>query len=171
MEIKECDDVKNPHYSRMAVIFIDLLGTKNNKEFRSKYYIHRLFHEEAKKNEKRNPEHVVFERRVYSFSDCAYFFYYFKDGKEHSRKDEMKMLQVAMYNTSQSILRILNAGYLVRGGVALGDAFIDELGFFGPAVEEAYKIESEYADVPMVALTPELGNEYCDFEDNETVFD
>lgn len=156
------------NYQRMVVIFVDLLGTKNNTKFENKYRIHRLFHEEARKNEERNPDHTVFDRRVYSFSDCAYFFYYFKDGKNHTDIEEMKMLQVAMYNTSQSLLRILNAGYLVRGGVALGDSFIDELGFFGPAVEEAYKLESEYADVPMVALSCELGQRYCSFEDNET---
>ena len=156
------------HYDRIIAIFIDLLGTKNNREFKNKYHIHRLFHEEAKKNEERNPEYTKFDRKVYSFSDCAYFFYFFRDGEVHSRCDEMKMLQVAMYNTSISILRILNDGYLVRGGVALGDAFIDELGFFGPAVEEAYKLESEYADVPMIALSPELGKEYHDFEESVT---
>lgn len=158
-----------PKYRKMAVIFIDLLGTKNNKRFEDKYYIHRLFHEEAKKNEERNPAYVTFNRCVNSFSDCAYFFYYYKgEDEDHDCEDDMKMLQVAMYNTSISILRILNSGYLVRGGVAFGNAYIDELGFFGPAVEEAYKLESAYADVPMIALSDRLGKEYTMWEDKTT---
>ncbi len=41
-------------YRKMVVIFVDLLGTKNNKRFEDKLLIHRLFHGEAKINEQRN---------------------------------------------------------------------------------------------------------------------
>ena len=54
-------------YEKMVVIFVDLLGTKNN----------RLFHSEVKANENRKHEHVIYDRNVYIFSDCAYFFYYY----------------------------------------------------------------------------------------------
>ena len=155
-------------YRKMVVIFVDLLGTKNNKRFEDKLLIHRLFHGEAKINEQRNLDHVIYDRKVYSFSDCAYFFYYYKDGIEEYRKDDMKLIQIAMYNTTISLLRILNAGYLLRGGITFGDAYFDELGFFGPAVEEAYGLESSYADVPMIALSPQLGKEIYEWEESET---
>lgn len=155
-------------YSKMVVIFVDLLGTKNNKRFEDKFLIHRLFHGEARTNEQRNLNHVIYDRKVYSFSDCAYFFYFYKDGIEDSRKDDMKLIQIAMYNTTISLLRILNAGYLVRGGITFGEAYFDELGFFGPAVEEAYGLECSYADVPMVALSPELGKKFYDWEESQT---
>jgi len=155
-------------YQNMVVIFVDLLGTKNNKKFDDKFLIHRLFHSEARTNEERNLNHVIYDRKVYSFSDCAYFFYYYKDGIEESRKNDMKLIQIAMFNTSVSLLRILNAGYLVRGGIAFGEAYFDELGFFGPAVEEAYGLESNYADVPMIALNPELGKSFCEWEKRDT---
>lgn len=71
-----------------------------------------------------------------------------------------------MYNTSLSLLRIMDAGYLVRGGIAFGDAYFDELGFFGPAVEQAYGLESGYADVPIIALEPKLGKVVSDWEDS-----
>ena len=83
----------------------------------------------------------------------------------------MKLIQIAMYNTSLSLLRILNAGYLVRGGIAFGDAYFDELGFFGPAVEEAYELESHHADVPIVALSPQLGKTFYEWEESETDMD
>lgn len=166
---KGADDMENENmYRKMVVIFVDLLGTKNNKRFEDKFLIHRLFHEEVKTNERRNMGHVIYDRKVYSFSDCAYFFYYYKEGIEDDRKDDMKLIQIAMYNTSISLLRILNAGYLVRGGISFGDAYFDELGFFGPAVEEAYELESGYADVPMVALSPKLGKMFYEWEESET---
>lgn len=155
-------------YNKMVVIFVDLLGTKNNEKFEDKFLIHRLFHGEARTNEQRNLEHVIYDRKVYSFSDCAYFFYYYKEGIEEYRKDDMKLIQIAMSNTTISLLRILNAGYLVRGGIAFGDAYFDELGFFGPAVEEAYGLESSYADVPIMALSPKLGKRFYDWEESET---
>lgn len=152
-------------YRKMVVIFVDLLGTKNNVRFKDKYFIHRLFHEEVKINEERNLSHVIYDRKVYSFSDCVYFLYYYKDGVEENRKDDMKLLQIAMYNTSISLLRVLNAGYLLRGGISFGDAYFDELGFFGPAVEEAYRLESNYADMPIVAISPELGKKFYKWEE------
>ena len=155
-------------YRKMVVIFVDLLGTKNNKNFKDKYLIHRLFHSEAKTNEERNLSYVIYDRKVYSFSDCAYFFYYYKEGVEDSRKNDMKLIQIAMSNTSLSLLRILNAGYLVRGGITFGDAYFDELGFFGPAVEQAYGLECNYADVPIITLNPQLGEKFYEWEKSET---
>lgn len=147
-------------YKDMVVIFVDLLGTQNNSRFEDKLFIHEVFHSEARVNESRNLNHVIYDRKVYSFSDCAYFFYFYKDGIEESRKDDMKLINIAMFNTSISLLRFLNAGYLVRGGVTFGKAYFDELGFFGPAVEEAFRLENNYAKVPIVALDPNLGREF-----------
>ena len=155
-------------YKKMVVIFVDILGTKNNKLFEDKLKIHTLFHSEVKHNEQRNKEYVVYDRKVFSFSDCAYFFYYYKDNIDDNRKDDMKLIQIAMSNTSLSLLRILNAGYLIRGGISFGDAYFDDLGFFGPAVEEAYSLECNYADVPIIALPTDLGKKFYDWEENIT---
>ena len=64
-------------YEKMVVIFVDLLGTKNNKKYDDNLFIHRLFHSEVKANENRKHEHVIYDRNVYIFSDCAYFFYHY----------------------------------------------------------------------------------------------
>ncbi len=76
-----------------------------------------------------------------------------------------------MSNTSVSLLRFLNAGYLVRGGVTFGKAYFDELGFFGPAVEEAFRLESKHANVPIVALDSKLGEEFSVWELSQTSMD
>ena len=158
-------------YKDMVVIFVDLLGTQNNTRFEDKLFIHQVFHSEARENESRNLNHVIYDRKVYSFSDCAYFFYFYKEGVEESRKNNMKLIQTAMFNTTLSLLRILNAGYLVRGGVTFGKAYFDELGFFGPAVEDAYRLESKYAKVPIVALDSKLGEEFNTWELSQTDMD
>lgn len=106
--------------------------------FDEKFAVHRVFHEEVQNNEARkdaNP-HVIYTRTLRSFSDCVFVLYSYKDGIADDRKNDLNLLYIALYNTSLSIIRIMNAGFLVRGGASLGDAFIDELGFFGSAVED-----------------------------------
>ena len=146
-------------YQNAVVIFLDVMGTRENKEFESKLLIHKLFHGEAKTNEKRNHDHVIYDRKVYSFSDCAYVIYYYKDGIDESRKDDAKLFNIALYNTSLSILRIVNSGFLIRGGATFGQVYFDELGFFGPAIEEAYEMESKKALYPRVIVNKKWGRE------------
>lgn len=147
------------NYQKMLVIFIDLLGSQNNQEFDFKYLIHRNFHEELKQNEERqkNLDHVIYNRKIYSFSDCAYIFYYYKEEIEESRKDDNRLIFTALFNTSISILKILQTGNLIRGGIAFGDVFLDEIGFFGPAVDKAYNIESKQAKNPCIMIENSIG--------------
>lgn len=45
---------------------------------------------------------------------------------------------------------------IVRGGIALGDCFIDELMVLGPGLVDAYNLESKVAIYPRVILSPQL---------------
>lgn len=45
---------------------------------------------------------------------------------------------------------------LLRGGIALGDFYIDDLIAFGPVLLDAYQLESETAIYPRVILSPKL---------------
>lgn len=156
-------------YRKMVVIFVDLLGTKNNKRFEDKFLITDFFMEKLKTNEQRKSGIMLYMiEKCIVFLIAHIFSIIIKNGIEEHRKDDMKLIQIAMSNTAISLLRILNAGYLVRGGITFGDAYFDELGFFGPAVEEAYGLESSYADVPMIALSPQLGKKFYEWEEAET---
>ena len=68
----------------MVAIFIDVIGYKNTTGFEKKHELHRLFHEEVAIHARRQLEipHVIYDRKVFGFSDCAYFFFYYKDGIE-----------------------------------------------------------------------------------------
>lgn len=149
------------NYEDMIVIFLDILGSKEMSSFEEKYKIHRIFHESVKQSQdlqdSKEKEHVVYTRKLFSFSDCAYVFYKYKPDVEESRKDLSKLFQVALFNTSLMTLRLLNEGYLVRGGVTYGSAYFDELSFFGPAVEDAYLIESKKAVTPRILIDQRFG--------------
>ncbi|MHB0818209.1 hypothetical protein ACYCFK_07990 [Stutzerimonas stutzeri] len=153
-------------YKKMVSIFVDVIGYKNITDFSTKYELHRLFHEEVAIHAKRQAEipHVIYDRKVFGFSDCAYFFFYYKDNIEDERKNDVNLAYIAAYNVSLTILRLMSKGFLARGGVAFGDVFIDELGFFGPAVERAHEIESKEAILPRLQFDQDLGKSVFEWE-------
>lgn len=154
-------------YQKAAVVFIDILGTRENRNFDDKYFIHKLFHGEARNNENRKHDHVIYDRKVYSFSDCAYFIYYYKEGVDVSAHNDLSLFKTAIYNTSLSILRFMNAGYMIRGGATFGEVYFDDLGCFGPALEEAYELESKYALYPRLLINKEMGKKITSTESAE----
>ena len=153
-------------YKKMVVIFIDVLGSKEITGFTEKYEIHKLFHGSVRESQNRQTGlfHVAYSRKLFSFSDCAYITYFYKDNIDKDRENDRSLLQVALYNTSILITKIASRGYLVRGGVSFGDAFVDDDGCFGPAVEEAYLLESKDAIYPRVLLAKNAGNTQYEYE-------
>jgi len=152
----------------MVVIFLDILGSKEMKSFEEKYRIHEIFHQSIQESQERQytnaKKHVVYDRKLFSFSDCAYIFYKYNVDIKESKKDLDKLLQTALFNTSLITLKLLNEGYLIRGGVTYGEAYYDDMSFFGPAVEEAYLIESQRALTPRVMIDPQYGEKLLKFE-------
>lgn len=153
-------------YQNMIAVFVDVIGYKNTTDFERKYELHRLFHEEVAVHEKRQLAipHVIYDRKVFGFSDCAYFFFYYKDGIEKERKNDIRLAHIAAYNVSLTILLLMSKGYLARGGLAIGNVFIDDLGFFGPAVERAHEIESREAKVPRLQFDCDIGRQVYEWE-------
>lgn len=50
-------------------------------------------------------------------------------------------------------LQMVLSGFFIRGGVAVSEAYIDDLAVYGPALLEAYTGESELARDPRIVLT------------------
>lgn len=155
-------------YQKMAVVFIDILGTKNVTKFNEKYSIHKIFHDEIKLNENRqlSKKQVVYDRKLFSFSDCAYIFYFYKEGTPKEKQDDVELAYVAIQNTCISFLKFISHGFLVRGGMCFDKAYIDDMGFFGPAIKKAYKIESKEAIYPRLMLDKNIGKQLYDTEQN-----
>ncbi|MGH2612804.1 MAG: hypothetical protein ACRDFB_07115, partial [Rhabdochlamydiaceae bacterium] len=51
---------------------------------------------------------------------------------------------------------LINHGILLRGGITIGDVYIDKQTIFGPAFIAAYDIESKLANYPRIVISPEL---------------
>ena len=141
-------------YTDYLVIFIDILGSQNKTDFQESYLINTVFHEEFQSQPNNDMPHTAYQRKVFTFSDCAYIFYQFKEGIEEERKDIGALFKVAMCNCEPIFLRLLKEKILFRGGVYYGDAFVDSNKnmFFGPAVVEAYKLESKIAVHPRIVI-------------------
>ncbi|SHF64854.1 hypothetical protein SAMN02745117_02366 [Lampropedia hyalina DSM 16112] len=144
-------------YKKTVVTFLDILGTKDNQDFESKYKVHRAFHESMRDCQARDREEASYYRKVYSFSDCAYIFHGLRENNDYQTNEEERLIQVALFNTTLTTIRLLSEGYLVRGGISFGDAYLDDLSFFGPAVEEAFILESKKAVTPRILLSDSLG--------------
>lgn len=143
-------------YKPTLAIFIDILGTKDRNDFASKKLIHNIFHSEIKAVEDREKSTMSkrrLKRKVFSFSDCAYILYQFKEEKEEYDLNDLDAVFNGMLNTFIPIKSIMSAGFFIRGGIAFGNGYYDELGCFGPAIEKAYALENfEY---PTINIQPE----------------
>ncbi|NIF78084.1 adenylate/guanylate cyclase domain-containing protein [Paraburkholderia sp. Cy-641] len=155
-------------YEKMVIIFIDIIGSKEITDFEKKYEIHKLFHSSVRESQRRQQSdshsHVAYDRKLFSFSDCAYITYFYKPDIEPERRNTEHLMQVALFNTSILALRLASRGYRVRGGVTFGEAFVDSDGCFGPAVNEAYRLESKVAKFPRILLSSDIGDLQYDFE-------
>lgn len=141
-------------YTKYLVIFVDVLGSQNKTDFQESYLINTVFHEEFQTQPNNDMPHTAYQRKVFTFSDCAYIFYQFKEKIEEERKDIGALFKVAMCNCEPIFLRLLKEKILFRGGVYYGDAYVDSERnmFFGPAVVEAYKLESKVAVHPRIII-------------------
>lgn len=144
----------NKSYSKYLVIFIDILGSQNRDDFEKAYKINSIFHEELEKNNKNDLPHTVYFRKIYTFSDCSYIFYGFKENVPEEKRDEGKLFTTALCNCEPIFLRFIKEKIMFRGGISYGDAYVDpsKSMFFGKAVNRAYQLESNVAIHPRIIV-------------------
>jgi hypothetical protein len=75
-------------------------------------------------------------------------------GGRSRREDGESELGDAFSRLANFQLEMANAGSFVRGAIALGDAYIDDIAVFGSGFMEAYEAESRLARDPRIILTP-----------------
>ncbi|MDE5878742.1 MAG: hypothetical protein K2G99_01755 [Desulfovibrio sp.] len=155
-------------YKEGLVCFIDLLGTKDVRKFATKHALHTAWHTQAHQVEERERLYSgrTLSRKVYSFSDCAYFTYVFKDEIQPERRKPERLFE-AMTTFLPPVQVIMDLGFLVRGGISYGKVFVDNLGLFGPAAEESYILESTIANYPRIIIKEELGKKLFKLEVNQ----
>lgn len=150
-------------YKKGIVIFIDVLGTKEREnDFENSLKINNIFHDTLEDGEKHNDRPIIYQRHVHTFSDCAYIIYDYKKNIEECRKDWGKLVKVALYNTELIIEKFLKNNLISRGGISCGDIYYEEKRslFFGPAINEAYELESKEAIYPRIIVSPKVAQLY-----------
>ena len=141
-------------FHKALVIFIDILGSQNRKDFNELYEINNTFHDLLLDNQKCNKPRVVYKRTIHTFSDCAYIIYDFKDDIPEEKRDLGKLFEVALCNCEPLAIQFLNRNFIFRGGVAYGDVYYEENRniLFGPGINAAYQLESKVAQYPRIAV-------------------
>lgn len=82
-------------------------------------------------------------RNVTTFSDSAVISY---------RGDEHSVLLYLLLDVIHLQLQLGIQGIMIRGGIAYGDCYHDGSVVFGPAMNEAYRLENKVADWPRVVI-------------------
>lgn len=147
-------------YRNALVFFIDILGSQNRTDFDELLDINETFHKGLQQNQNndKNHPHTVYKRTIFTFSDCAYIIYDFKDGIEESRKDLPQLFDIALRNTEPLLVEFLKKGFLCRGGIAYGEVYYESERslFFGPAINRAHNYEEKIARFPRIIMDEEI---------------
>jgi len=143
---KTADFERNPQYEHRLVVFYDILGWRSR--------IERTGNDPPKIGEKRR--HVLVGPRVLTAQTPSPT----SDVRFSAFSDNIVISQ--MVSTAHAIhflatlcsFQIGSAtdGYLIRGGVTVGNLHHDAESVFGPALNRAYYLESEIADVPRIIV-------------------
>jgi hypothetical protein len=94
-----------------------------------------------------NQQEFFKSQRMTQFSDCVVVSY---------RCDERSAAFDLVSEIGFALVRLVELGFLVRGGVAVGDLIHTEHYLFGPAMIEAYELESKCAIYPRVLVSNRL---------------
>jgi len=144
-------------YKKGLVVFVDILGTKNSK-FDDLYNINKIFHKELHRLEERQ---MYCKKFVTSFSDCAYIVYEINDDNEKKDDDNAFYFYIhdSLTDLAYTISTIQINRFMCRGGISYDDLYYDKNNdiIFGPAINEAYKLETE-AIMPRMILNDKLGS-------------
>lgn len=153
---------KNIQYREAIVTFIDILGFKKmllNLDVNGIYDVLRQFHLQHNQNSLSNhKEHGKnYETEVYFFSDSVVRIKYTGDEDLwlNTASDEVITL-------AEIQLNLFKQGILLRGGCTKGMIYSDVHSniLFGPALAEAYKIESELSTYPRIVVSESVWADY-----------
>ena len=86
-------------------------------------------------------------KRVTQFSDSVVVSYAI---------DERSGVFNLLYDVGLCLIRLMDHGFLMRGGIAVGNLLHTETHLFGPAMNDAYLLESKAANYPRVIVQEDL---------------
>lgn len=144
-------------YETRIVAFVDILGFKekidqsvtDEKAYKKIYYalkqiLSRREHIEADTKKGYN----VSDIRVTTFSDSAVISYPLEPGSGN--------LFYILLDLVHLQIDLLQSAFLLRGGITVGKLYHDGAIIYGPAMNDAYALESRYACYPRIIIDQEM---------------
>ena len=148
---------KKINYSSYCIAYLDILGFKNIVRTEEASTIHEIF------SNVRLAKKVISGDRKSSDIFCGIRnktkFYFFSDSivcaipMEEPRAFEMVASNCMLL---QHALWMQGLQVWIRGGITIGDLYCGKSEVFGPALVEAYLLESEVAKYPRIIMTEEI---------------
>jgi hypothetical protein len=141
-------------YKKGLAIYIDILGTKTY-DFCNLYKLNQIFHKELFKLKNKQ---TLCQKFVTSFSDCAYIIYTINEKDECDETAFRLFIHDSLEDLNYIISTFFVNGFMCRGGISYGELYFEENNnfIFGPAINEAYKLETE-AMMPRIIFDDKLG--------------
>lgn len=133
-------------YERRAVLFLDILGFKKLIDDHQEDLILSAL-EMPKELQEKYPFNGKTEMQISAFSDSIVI-------SEVIQENHIGINRLVNY-AGYVWWKFLAKGVLARGGIAVGDLYHKNGILFGPAMNEAYKLESELAIYPRIVLSHE----------------
>ena len=136
----------NKTFEKRVVLFIDILG----------------FREKIENCEKDNSQITqiykvlsLMKRHFKGFKDLRRI--HFSDSIVISFEAENEGAILEIIGKVQSLIKkVVNQEFLLRGGIVFGDIYHDKDFIYGPAMNNAYKLESKEAIVPRIIIQKEI---------------
>lgn len=136
-----------PLYTRRAVLFLDLLGFRNLVNTgKGSEIVEALRLSEASGVQFKDGTPSDIDFRISAFSDCVVC-----SAKLIAKNNLLPASAVASY-AGRLALEMLSRGILVRGAITIGNLFHDDHTVFGPALIDAYELESQVALYPRIIV-------------------
>jgi len=89
----------------------------------------------------------------------------FSDNVVVSAKPEADSLLTVVMRLAMMQFGAAQIGFLIRGGITIGDILHDEHVVFGPALNRAYQLEHAMADMARIVIDPETLGAFDKFND------
>lgn len=145
-------DSSNPTLVNSVVCFIDILGFQSLgleaiKKGQGNIFLKDIHNSLIKAKKAITPNEFI-TAKVKVFTDNVVIGWPISDDGEGE-------IGNTFINLSEYQLSLALDGYFIRGGISLGDHFMDEETVFGPELIKTYELESKVAVYPRIILSPE----------------
>jgi hypothetical protein len=139
-------------YRRSIFTFLDVLGFREMVPTKTPEEIGELL---TRLREHTKPDDLnakMLEIQFQTFSDCTVRAVPLDSPS--NREYPSGILFWELLNLVHAQYRLLHDGYFMRGGVVIDEICFEGLMVFGPAMNRAYRLESEFAVYPRIAIDP-----------------